>query len=166
MPLYLPDGALSFVDATIFHYALIPTFDTSPDCLAFLDRAIAGEVEIVTSVQVLADVVHKTMTSEAAQFAKRDRASMIGYLKKHPEILLQCTKWPKALEELKSIPMRILEADFLLLDEAAKVSQAFGLLTNDSMIIASMQRHGVTHLATNDDDFDRVPGITVWKPRP
>jgi len=28
-----------------------------------------------------------------------------------------------------------------------------------------MQRHGISHLATNDDDFDWVPGVTVWKPR-
>lgn len=45
-------------------------------------------------------------------------------------------------------------------------SRNHGLLTNDSLIVALLQRHGITHLATNDDDFDRVPGITVWKPRP
>ena len=39
------------------------------------------------------------------------------------------------------------------------------LLTNDAMIVALMRRHGVTHLVTNDNDFDRVPGLTVWKPR-
>jgi predicted nucleic acid-binding protein len=50
--------------------------------------------------------------------------------------------------------------------EAAAICQAHGLLTNDALIVAVMQRHGITHLATNDDDFDRVPGITVWKPRP
>lgn len=39
------------------------------------------------------------------------------------------------------------------------------LLTNDAMIVALMQRHELTHLVTNDDDFDHVPGLTVWKPR-
>jgi predicted nucleic acid-binding protein len=53
-----------------------------------------------------------------------------------------------------------------LLNEAATISLQHGLLTNDAIIVASMQRHGLTNLATNDDDFDRVPGLTVWKPRP
>jgi predicted transcriptional regulator len=39
------------------------------------------------------------------------------------------------------------------------------LLTNDAALLAHMQALGMTHLATNDDDFDKVMGITVWKPR-
>jgi predicted nucleic acid-binding protein len=38
-------------------------------------------------------------------------------------------------------------------------------LTNDATIVALMRRHGLIHLATNDDDFDRVPGLVVLKPR-
>ncbi len=35
----------------------------------------------------------------------------------------------------------------------------------DALIVAMIQRHGITHLATNDDDFDRVPDLSAWKPR-
>ena len=45
------------------------------------------------------------------------------------------------------------------------ISVEYGLLTNDAMIVALMQRHRLSHLITNDDDFDAVPGLTVWKPR-
>ena len=31
--------------------------------------------------------------------------------------------------------------------------------------VALMRRHELTHLVTNDDDFDRVAGLTIWKPR-
>ena len=31
-------------------------------------------------------------------------------------------------------------------------------LTNDVMIVALIKRHGITHLATNDDDFDQGAG--------
>jgi predicted nucleic acid-binding protein len=44
-------------------------------------------------------------------------------------------------------------------------SQAHRLLLGDASIVAQMQQHGIVHLATNDDDFDRVLGVTVWKPR-
>jgi predicted nucleic acid-binding protein len=62
--------------------------------------------------------------------------------------------------------MQVLPADAEILFEATRIAQTHGLLTNDSIIVALMQCYAITHLATNDDDFDRVPGITVWKPRP
>ncbi len=53
----------------------------------------------------------------------------------------------------------------MLLPTAVAIAQAHKLLLCDAIIVALMQRHGITHLATNDDDFDRVPGINVGKPR-
>jgi predicted nucleic acid-binding protein len=166
MPLNVPDGTKCFVDATIFHYALIPTFDTSAECIKFLNRAIDGNVLGATSLQVLADVIHKAMMSEAAQVAGINRSGIVGYLNKHPELIQQLTKWPLAISRLSAIPLEIVNADLEALRDATQIAQSHALLTNDAMIVALMQRHGITHLATNDDDFDRVPGITVWKPRP
>jgi predicted nucleic acid-binding protein len=166
MPLDAPDGTHCFIDATILHYALIPTFDASPFCLAFLDRAIAGHLSLSVSLQVLGDVLHKAMTSEAARLTGRDQNKMVGYLKRHPEVIGQLVEWPLALQRLEVVPMQILPTSIDLFYEVTKIAQTHGLLTNDALIVALMQRHGITHLATNDDDFDRVPGITVWKPRP
>ena len=39
-----------------------------------------------------------------------------------------------------------------------------GLLTNDGLIVAVMQAHGLTKIASNDADFDRVPGLTRYAP--
>jgi predicted nucleic acid-binding protein len=39
-----------------------------------------------------------------------------------------------------------------------------GLLGNDAMIVAVMQANGLTKLASNDADFDRVPGLTRYAP--
>ena len=39
-----------------------------------------------------------------------------------------------------------------------------GLLSGDALILAVMQTHGLTHLASNDADFDRVPGIVRYGP--
>jgi predicted nucleic acid-binding protein len=47
---------------------------------------------------------------------------------------------------------------------AASLSQLHGLLTNDALVLASMQDEAIKHLASNDADFDRVPGITRYNP--
>ena len=41
---------------------------------------------------------------------------------------------------------------------------AAGLLTNDSMVVSCMREYGLSLLATNDADFERVAGVTVFKP--
>jgi predicted nucleic acid-binding protein len=38
------------------------------------------------------------------------------------------------------------------------------LLVNDSLIIAALQREHIQLLATNDPDFERIPGIGVRLP--
>ena len=45
---------------------------------------------------------------------------------------------------------------------AVALARQFGLLINDAVIVAVMQAHGLTNLASNDSDFDRVPGITRY----
>ena len=42
--------------------------------------------------------------------------------------------------------------------------QTAGLLTNDSMIVSCMREYGVSFLATSDADFERVAGVTIFRP--
>ena len=47
---------------------------------------------------------------------------------------------------------------------AVDLSRQHGLLYGDGLIVAIMQAHGLTLLASTDADFDRVPGITRYRP--
>lgn len=165
MPLDVPDGTRCFVDTNILYYALVPTPGFSEHCLTLLDRAIRGDIFIAVSLPVLSDTLHKVMTSEAAEMAGKDRAGMVGYLGKHPDLIQQLTQYPQAIDRLITVPMSVLPVDIELLKTAGKLAVQLGLLTNDAMIVALMQRHQLTNLITNDNDFDRVPDLTVWKPR-
>jgi predicted nucleic acid-binding protein len=165
VPLDLRDGTTCFLDAHILYYALVPTPGLSQQCIMLLDRIIAGRVSGAVSIPILSDAIHKVMIAEAAQLTGRDRAGMVGYLGKHPETIKRLVEYPQAMERLRAVPMNVLAVDDSVLDSAAHLAVEHGLLTNDATIVALMQGHGLTHLATNDDDFDSVPGITVWKPR-
>ena len=39
-----------------------------------------------------------------------------------------------------------------------------GIMSNDATHVATMKTHGISDIATNDPDFERVEGIKVWKP--
>jgi len=60
------------------------------------------------------------------------------------------------------IQVLVIPADRL--DFAAVFTQQTGLLHNDALIVTLMQLHGLTNLASNDADFDRVPGLMRYAP--
>jgi predicted nucleic acid-binding protein len=47
---------------------------------------------------------------------------------------------------------------------AGDISLQYGLLSSDALVVAMMQANNLTNLASNDADFDRVPGITRFSP--
>jgi predicted nucleic acid-binding protein len=58
----------------------------------------------------------------------------------------------------------ILATNEARLDHGQTVRNRYGLLTNDSLIVAAMDEVGIASLATRDDDFDHISDLTVYKP--
>jgi predicted nucleic acid-binding protein len=73
-------------------------------------------------------------------------------------------RFRQALREVPQYGVRILSVPEILGDAGAAISQQTGLLTNDALVVAVMQHHGLANLASNDADFDRVPWITRYSP--
>lgn len=48
--------------------------------------------------------------------------------------------------------------------KSAKIRHTEGLLTNDSLVVAALKDLGLVNLATNDNDFDRIKWLSVFKP--
>jgi predicted nucleic acid-binding protein len=51
-----------------------------------------------------------------------------------------------------------------LVETATPLCQPYQLLTGDALVLAVMRQQGLTDLASADDDFDRVPGLTRYAP--
>jgi predicted nucleic acid-binding protein len=147
------------------HYAVIPTPPFSEHVYPLMDRLTAGAIDGVINYQVLADAQHKAMLSLLAAQYGLPRAKLVGWAKKLPTKVGAMTGLAEAVELLQMAAVGILPLEKKCFSEAVNIIKQCGLLTNDAVIVAQMQRHGITHLVTSDDDFDRVPGITVWKPR-
>lgn len=164
MSLDLPQGVACFVDANILIYHFVDLGEISAVCSAFLARVVRSQVDAVSSTACLADAVHRVMGVEAQErFGLASGA--VAWLQRHPERIRELSAFRDAARQIEALALRLLPADSRVIREAAELSAEHGLLTNDAVIVASMRRYGVTHLVTNDDDFDRLPGLTVWKPR-
>jgi predicted nucleic acid-binding protein len=68
----------------------------------------------------------------------------------------------KKLSEL--VHLEILEVPEGDLEVALRISKDYRLLSSDAFHVAVMKRCGLTNIATNDPDFERVAWLTVWKP--
>jgi predicted nucleic acid-binding protein len=165
MPLSVPAGAACFLDATIFYYHYVNTPPHSIHCTDLLRRAVLADVRAFTTVHALAETVHKVMLAEAVAKFGLTRAGLVSWLQRDPNRIKGLAEFRKVAEVVGGLNVTILVVDHATLAAAAGVSQGEGLMTNDALTVAVMRREGIAHLVTNDDDFDGVPGITVFKPR-
>ena len=74
------------------------------------------------------------------------------------------TRHRQAIDEVRNCKVQVLSVDGAAVSRAADLSTPFGLLSSDALVVVIMQRHQLTHLASLDADFDRVPGLTRYAP--
>lgn len=165
MPLDLPDGAACFIDANIFYYHCVETPPFSKVSSAFLDRVAGGTVTGYSSVHVLAEAIHKIMLAEAAAAFGLNRAGLVNWLQHHGSRITELHEFRRAANELLEMGLNLLPIGGVDLQHAADLSMKMGLLTNDATTLALIQRHALSHLVTNDNDFDSIANLTIWKPR-
>ena len=101
---------------------------------------------------------------EAAQQLAWPLKGITDRLRKHPTEVKKLTRFRQAIDEVPRLGIEVLPIERHLPPLAATLSQLHGLLTNDALILATMQDQAITCLASSDTDFDRVPGITRYAP--
>jgi predicted nucleic acid-binding protein len=159
----LLSGASLFVDANplVYYFASDPLLGAA--CARLVRRAQNQELRAFISTHVLSEVAHKLMAVEAAiQFGWKSK--VVQHLKQQPNKVQHLSMFRQAIQQVPQLGIQVLSIAPMLIDAGALVSQQTGLLTNDALIIAIMQTHGLTNLASNDPDFDRVPGINRYAP--
>jgi predicted nucleic acid-binding protein len=153
-----------FIDSNtlIYHCTLDPVFGSA--CTNLLDRIGRGELTAFTSTHVLLEVCHRLMSLEAARRMGKPQGTMAKFLKGHPDEIQALTSFRQAIDDLCIGQLKILTISPALVPTVAALSQQIGLLTNDAAVVAIMQSSGLSKIASNDPDFDRVPGITRYAP--
>ena len=104
------------------------------------------------------------MTIEAIDALKWPVQGIGNRLRNNPSEVQKLGRFRLALGEVLQSKIQVLTVSPANLAASTLLCQQIGLLTNDALIVAVMQANGLTHLASNDADFDRVPGLTRYAP--
>jgi predicted nucleic acid-binding protein len=157
-------GDSAFLDANplVYHFTAHAAFGAA--CTQLLQRIENQDLLGFTSTPVLGEVAHRLMTTEASSLFGWPFVGIGNRLRTHPAEVRRLGTFRTALDELTQSKLRILIISPDLLVTAAAICQREGLLINDGLIVAVMQAHGLTKLASNDADFDRLPGLTRYAP--
>jgi predicted nucleic acid-binding protein len=160
----IPAGAAVFLDANTFVYHFIREATRGDACTVLLERLDRREVEGWVSPHILAEVSHRLMTIDACSVFGWPYQGIAARLRRHPQQFRQLAGFRQSLAQIERLALRVVSITNRHVVDAADLSQRYGMLTNDAIVVAVMQDHGLTHLASNDADFDRVPGITRFAP--
>jgi len=165
MPDVIPPGSTVFIDANIFLYKILEHWKYSEPCTKFLKDINYGKYSGVTSVFVCSEVFHRVMFAELSKKYKIEAKYSVKYLKDKPEVLKELSAAWEAIENIEQIENLIIvgvERD--VLDLAMTYSKRYGLLSTDAIHTATMKQEGLSILASNDRDFERVDWLKLWKP--
>jgi len=167
----LPGGTSVFVDTNIFHYHFE---GKSKTCTDFIDRVAKGEVEAYVNTQVLSDLLHWLMFSEARRknwLKSTNPQEFKKVLKIQRGLPWSLTDYQQQFEDILAIGLQIMPITEKLLIETRFEREKYCLMTGDSLHIGTMNRHTIArrkvplqHIVTHDGDFAHISGITVWKP--
>jgi predicted nucleic acid-binding protein len=160
----VPNGLSVFVDANIFIYHFSGPTPLSPACSAFLGRIEGGAIRGLTSTIVLVEVLHRLMILEAAGVFQLPPRDALRHLKEHPQEAKKLLAHQTSVSKIREMGVEVVLVGVEDILRSNEIKQQHGLLTNDAILVAVMERLGASALASNDPDFQTVGTITLYRP--
>ena len=157
----IEDGAGVFVDANVFVYHFV---GASPECTELLRRCEIGEVEGSTSALVLAEVCHRLMMLEAVERRLVALGNVARKLARRPDVVRQLAIHDASIQAIPAMGIEIVGVTEATVRLGLRHQSRYGLLTNDSLVVASMQQRGVRLLATADRRLAVVDEVEIRVP--
>ncbi|MBN2497679.1 MAG: type II toxin-antitoxin system VapC family toxin [Deltaproteobacteria bacterium] len=154
----LPGGSQVGIDSNVFIYHFC---GRSKQCTDFLRRIERGELRAVTTREVLWEVLHRLMVFEAIQLGIVRGPGPAAALARKAQAVCQLRRYYADTKRILSTGVRVLPALEDMLEASQPFRERYGLLTTDSIIAAGLVGAGVTLLATEDRDFERVAELRV-----
>ena len=129
-----------------------------------IERIARGELQGFTSSHVLTNTAHRLTTIEACEAFNWPYTGIAQRLNQHHSQIPQLTRFRRAVENVPKFGIQVIPVTSSDVIKATEISQTAELLSNDALIVAVMQEHSLTNLASHDSDFDHVPRLARYTP--
>ena len=163
----IPDGTKVIIDTNSILYTALnhPAFQQS--CTDFLIRVEREELHGFIPSVVIQEITHHFIISELIEKGYgKSVTECIAHYKRDPLIMNELSKTWTEIQRLFKINCSILYDNLEMIRDSIPISRNFQLFTKDAYIASSAQFYKISHIASNDKDFSRVPSVSVWKPKP
>ncbi|MBP9121863.1 MAG: type II toxin-antitoxin system VapC family toxin [Ignavibacteriaceae bacterium] len=162
MNLHSLDPSKSIIlDANILLYGIQRK---SKQCVELISRIGGGELNCYITSHILAEVMHVLMIEEARSIGEITGGNPARKLSEKPGLVNSLYLYESVFEDILNLGMNIEVVEKQDLIEALAVQRKYGLLTNDSLIIAVAKRLRITSLVSADKVFAKVRSITLYSP--
>jgi predicted nucleic acid-binding protein len=102
------------------------------------------------------------MIIEAANLPGWGASNIRRRLQRQPQLIGGLVLFQNAVQTIVSSKVVVLSPAPQSVLDATTVSQQVGMLSNDALTVALRRQQGFVNIASDDGDFDRVPGITRY----
>jgi predicted nucleic acid-binding protein len=158
-----------FIDANIFLFHAFAHPLHGDAARRFLERVELAEVNAVTSVLVENEVLFKILVQEAAGRLTRPaiwdvRRALRDDLAFREQAYRPALQYRDYIQALTGKGLTLVDVTTDQMRRAVDLGCQLGLLITDATHIATWQAQGILHVATDDEDLWRVPGVTAWRP--
>ena len=160
----LPLSSVIFADANVLAYHFVQLEPLASASTAFLERGLRKQIQIITTPQIVSDVIHRVMIYEANQRLQLPASQLATHLKQHPQVVRQLTQNLDIPSLLHRFNVDIRPLTYTHLHAAKRFRRDYGVLANDSLLLGFIVNERIKHLASNDRDFRRVGDVTLWVP--
>lgn len=159
-------GSSIFIDANIFIYHAVES-KYSESVTQFLEKIENWEIEAYTSPGVIDEASYILLINKGLDLLNSKNPRKVrNAIESNRDFAENCYSIiQKFIGYIKSIEaLKILEITGEDAFHIADYGKAYLLHPKDSLHLAVMKRYKINDIASNDSDFNRVEGITVWKP--
>ena len=134
-------------------------------CRAFLQNIEDRAYLAATSTLVLNEVVHKLILAETTKtYRLRRESDAKKLIEDQPKTISSLTNVWKDYAVIRDYPLIIHSIDEATMDMAVEFSNKYGVFISDASHLAIMKANGISNIATNDSDFQRIDDINIYKP--
>ena len=158
----IQSGSLCVADTNVLLYA---EQGVSQQCQRLLRRCATGEIILSLPQTVWHELCHKLMLAEAMMAGKVTGPGPASKLARRPEVIKGLGLYMQKLTALVHLGLGFepcAREDFF--DTAFAYQKKYGLLTNDSLILAAAVRLKADVLATADMAFQHIQELPVAMP--